>query len=484
MTAFKVSGTFETRLPQLSGRWVLAYQLLWGALAVTALVVIATSLIAGHADLGVPTLRLVKTAVVLGVGLILLRRRRNDPVAALLSLAFLTWSITSDFDFSSADVVPMLADRLRFLLFVFALLLFPDGSWRPGWSRWVAATSAGVFVLGVVEGLSWLPTRLFLPLAIGCVGAAVASLVSRFRVAETEAVRQQLKWVALGLASGVAVILAARGGAALSNASPRLHELPLLWEGLFQLGIIIIATGFLVSLLRYRLFDAETAISRSAVLAVLTLTLVAIFAGTEATIENVGQTYLGMGIGNISAAMAAAVAAVLLNPLHDRISGWAEHQFQRDLLLLKRELPRILEDLACLASTRKVAQTALSRICEAVHATSGCLVVGGEKVAVKGDRAGDELPLRFEMSGPSGGSFGSLFLGCRPDGSLYGRDDLEAINHILPALRRALLNTVARENARSDDRRLRRLINLEIDHLQRRILALEAEVSRQEKVGR
>ena len=31
----------------------------------------------------------------------------------------------------------------------------------------------------------------------------------------------------------------------------------LLWETSFQLGIIIIALGFLVSLLRYRLFDAE-----------------------------------------------------------------------------------------------------------------------------------------------------------------------------------------------------------------------------------
>ena len=96
--------------------------------------------------------------------------------------------------------------------------------------------------------------------------------------------------------------------------------MPILWEALFQLGIIIVALGFLVSLLRYRLFDAETVISRSAVYAALTIALVATFGGTEAAIQNLGQEYLGMNIGGISGAMAAAVAAVLLSPLHGRIT--------------------------------------------------------------------------------------------------------------------------------------------------------------------
>jgi hypothetical protein len=184
-------------------------------------------------------IRLVKGLVVLAVSAILLRRRHRDRVAALLSLAFLTWAITSSFDFAAADMVPQLLDRARFLLFVFALLLFPDGAWQPSWNRKVAIASAAVFLLGIAETLLAAPSHLFLPLAIACVLAAIASLVSRFRNAASEALRQQLKWVALGLISGVSLILCARAGAAVV-------PMPVLWEAMFQLGIILIALGFLV----------------------------------------------------------------------------------------------------------------------------------------------------------------------------------------------------------------------------------------------
>ena len=76
-------------------------------------------------------LRLIKAAVLVSVSAILLRRRAKDPVAALLALAFLTWTITSSFDFASSNALPLLLDRVRFLLFVLALLLFPDGRWQP-----------------------------------------------------------------------------------------------------------------------------------------------------------------------------------------------------------------------------------------------------------------------------------------------------------------------------------------------------------------
>src|SRR5689334_8126394 len=107
--------------------------------------------------------------------------------------------------------------------------------------------------MGVAEYAGLLPTGLFLPLAVACVLAAVASLVARFRSSSSYALRQQLKWVALGLSSGIGLILVARVAAAL-----RISTMEIVWEAMFQLGIIAIALGFLVSLLRYRLFDAET----------------------------------------------------------------------------------------------------------------------------------------------------------------------------------------------------------------------------------
>ena len=54
-----------------------------------------------------------------------------------------------------------------------------------------------------------------------------------------------------------------------------------------------LAGGLLISLLRYRLYDAESAISRSVVYGALTLMLLAIFAESEKVIEVMGEEYLG-----------------------------------------------------------------------------------------------------------------------------------------------------------------------------------------------
>ena len=160
--------------------------------------------------------------------------------------------------------------------------------------------------------------------------------------------------------------------------------MPILWEALFQLGIIIVALGFLVSLLRYRLFDAETVISRSAVYAALTIALVATFGGTEAAIQNLGQEYLGMNIGGISGAMAAAVAALLLSPLHGRITDWAERRFQPDLVLLKREIPEIIALVGPKGSAHQLASAVLPRINVGIHGTHSALLLGGRIDAASG----------------------------------------------------------------------------------------------------
>ena len=490
----------NTRLAQLSERWVSAYRVIWCLLALGGAGLLGASLFHPIVHPAILVLRLLKGAVVISVCGILLRRRRDDPVAALLSLAFLTWTITSSFDFASTNVLPMLLDRVRFLLFVLALLLFPDGNWRTSWTRAVAGVSVGICLLGIAEGIQLVPTHLFLLLAIACVVGAVAALWSRFRTAETEVLRQQVKWVALGLVAGIGLILAARAGAALAPVPPLFPSAPILWEAMFQVGIATIALGFLVSLLRYRLFDAETAISRSAAFAGLTVALVATFAGTEAAIEWVGQEYFGMGIGNVSAAMAAAVAAVLLNPFHRRISDWAEHHFQRNLVLLKRDLPRILEDLAASGTPPQVGAVILSRVNQALHATHSALIGPGTGIIaangvplkdvrrwwrkttleVNSPRKHDDdclFPIRMELVSPVSGKSGWLMLGPRPDGTLYGKEDVDAIESIRPAIRHALAWAAARKVLSNEQRRQWQSLRREVAELRRRLVAQEADGS-------
>ncbi len=485
----------QASLPQLNGRLLWFYRALWCGLAIGAVAASGLAPLQSASHPAVVGLRLVKSAVLVCVAAILFYRRQRDPVAALLALALLTWTVTSSFDFGTSSMLAQLLDRCRFLLFALALLLFPDGRWQPRWTVWVAAASAGIFLIGLGESLQLLPTHVFLPLAIPCILAGIGSLVARFRASTNYAFKQQLKWVALGLIAGVSLILSARAGSAASTM--RIPGMPILWEAMFQLGIIIVALGFLVSLLRYRLFDAEAVISRSAAYATLTIALVATFGGTEALIQNIGQNYLGMNVGSISGGMAAAVAAVLLNPFHERITDWAEDRFQPDLAQLKRQMPELLARFGTSRSTRGLCDAVLPHIDTAIHATRSALlldraIVGASGIGLRearrwaaqafGDNSGwpnrDEadpiFPLRLPLGNAGPGAGGWLLLGPRPDGTLYGKEDLDAVRSILPALQNALITTSAREALDDAIDRRERHLRTEIRAIHTRLHLLES----------
>jgi len=452
----------------LGGRLFAAYRIGWWALLTLAVAAVAISWIDAVTPAGILLLRLAKALVLVAVSAILFRRRTRDPVAAMLSLAFLLWTVSSSVDLATASVWAAVIDRLRFLLFALALLLFPNGHWRPSWTRPIGVTVIATFMLGLAEAIGLVATHFYLPIAIGCVIAALASLRARFRATDADAERQQLKWVTLGLVAGISLILAARASAALTSGMPMPMIGAVAIEGLFQLGIIVLALGFLVSLLRFRLYDAEAAISRSAVYAVLTLSVVGSFAACEAVIELLGQRYLGSNIGTVSGTVAAAVAAAMLTPLHGRISHFVEGYFQRDLATLKRELPDLLVTLSAWISVKRLANAFLPHIEQAVQSTRTALIIDGRLTASQGiglasarqllkgwhpPAAGSKInrdddasfPLSMALHCPFGSIRGWLLLGPRPDGSFYGRDELDALAEIGAPLQRALFSVVERE---------------------------------------
>ena len=256
------------------------------------------------------------------------------------------------------------------------------------------------------------------------------------------------------------------------------------------------ALGFLISLLRYRLYDAEAAISRSAAYAGLTLALVGTFAASEAIIQTLGQRYFGSGIGDLSGGIAAAVAAVLLTPLHSRISNWAEQHFQHDLAAFKQELPDLLMSLSAGASIKRLAATVLPRIEQAVQSTRMALLVDNRLVATQGINSTaarkllkgwrppatseliarddeDAFPLRMALRCPLGSIRGWLLLGPRPDGSFYGRDDVEALTTIAPPLQRTLVQVAERERDDRLRRSGRKAMSLALDAMNKRLTILE-----------
>jgi hypothetical protein len=226
--------------------------------------------------------------------------------------------------------------------------------------------------------------------------------------------------------------------------------------------------GLLVSILRYRLYDADAVIGRSAAYAVLTLGFVALFAASEKLIELLGQEYLGQNIGGLAGGVAAALAAVAIAPMHDRTRRWAERRFQKGLYRLRNGLPALVGDLRETAGLEQIAGATLDSLVEGVRARHAALIVGGQLVdareisakeidawlrswaepgrdGIDCDEADAVFPVRAPLEAEGHGRVGWLLLGPRPDGSLFRKSECDAIEEIAEPVARAIQVALRRQ---------------------------------------
>jgi hypothetical protein len=276
-----------------------------------------------------------------------------------------------------------------------------------------------------------------------------------------------MKWAVFGFAAALALLLPVADMLGLL-AEPGLTSF-LAEYVMINLGLLLIPLGLLVSLLRYRLYDAEAAISTSAGYAVLTLMVGAAFAATAQATEWFFENYLGREAGALAGAVAAGLALALITPLHNRVHAWAERRFQKPLVRLRRDLPDCVGDLRETSGLEPLLDEVLERIEEGVRSVRGAVLLGGRTAASRGVGAdeiaawgalpteaadgidcapGDPLfpvriPLRIRHG--AGEPVGWILLGPRPDGSLYGSDEREALEAVADPVARAVRVVLARE---------------------------------------
>jgi hypothetical protein len=437
--------------------------------------------------------------IVMAGAILLFWRRPSDSVAALLSLGLLAVPANDVAVFVSSpalrrtldnglDVVPMACILL-------GMTVFPSGRFIPRWTLLIvpAIVAWGLFLMFGESN-----TSLVLQLAVILPGLVitVGSLAWRYVRTEPGTPRQQVKWVMLGFAaffaSGmVEFALLFIAGASTDNWTH--FALTVADNVLGALQGFFIVGGLLVSLLRYRLYDADAAISRSAVYAGLTVVLFAVFAASETLIQALGQEWFGASTGAAGGAIAAGLAALLLVPLHHRLSDWAKKRFQRDLTRLRAELPEVLVAIRDSNDPNALADDALRLAMRGVHASRGAILLADEGRLVVAHaegipsqglaerlagelpaapsrgvmRIGDpELPISLPLITPAGATAGWLALGPHPDGSLYGKDDRKALEELAAPLARALslaIERSRREHEREAERRtlVERLAQLE-----------------------
>jgi hypothetical protein len=416
-------------------------------------------------------------------------RRRREIVPALLSMALLIIAgFLTGGQVGLADagvpfrVIDLIGGGLGWLPLVIALIVFPDGRFVPRW----AVGALLLIPIFLANALLWRSQLLGNVIAgVGFVGSGIALLLRYRRLADGPE-RQQLRWAFLGFFVGISLVVLVLPILIAGDWLTAVDARWTVWTTVFvfpfaALSFPLMALGLMVSILRYRLYDADTVIGRSAAYGVLTLGFVGLFAGTEKLAEVLGERYFEHSIGIAAGAVGAAVAAAVVVPLHNRVHRWAERRFQKPLIRLREGLPECVADLRESAPVEQLVSAVMSRVEAGVRSTrEAVLLASGGKLAIAGIRgtsakdlrawqrgwrvpAGEQalncdkhdklFPLRLRLCIETSGepeTVGWLLLGPRPDGSFFGKDEREALAHIAGPVARAIHIAQLRERREAD----------------------------------
>jgi hypothetical protein len=341
------------------------------------------------------------------------------------------------------------------------ILLFPHGRLSP---RITLALLAALPLLFFLEG------DFYRAMLIAAMAASVLLFLWRLRSASGDE-RQQLKWAVFGFSGYVFFFGIAITADILKAGAPSLaQQLSLEVAAGFAFGFafLLLQAGLLVALLRYRLYDAEVAISRSASFALIALILAGIFAATMEGVKEVILRFFGRDAGSIAPIVGAALSTVMINPIYERVQGWAERRFQRKLVEMRRDLPDCLRDLRHFATLPELVDEVLKRITSGVRSARLALVLDGrvagsrgasdaeveawlERTALdpacsSGVETGDSFfPLRRPLSLDDGTCLGWILLGPHPDRSRLSTAELDALGELAGPVARAVRVVLARQ---------------------------------------
>lgn len=437
---------------------------------------------------------------------LLFLRRPRDPVAQLLSFSLVLALVNLPLLLPrAADILIALQPAIADVLLMLAILLFPQRRFATRW-HWLAIVAvvlnqaSQVWAYVVASAPDWSVLQFLIPVV-----AVLVAVTRQLKLTPPGIARQQAKSVLFGVIAYCVLMIANTfftQAELLSFSAGANGWFTLVAHVSEALAFLAIPAGLLVSLLRFRLYDAESAISRSIAYGALTLALLAVFAGSEKVIELLGEEYFGEHLGALAGGLGAAVAAVMIAPMHHRVTGWAERRFQGDLVHLRKGLPMLVGDMRETATPEALADAVLVRIEQGVRAVHGAVVAGGDIVdardidagavrawlasgeepqdgarGLQADRSDTVFPLRVPLHADGVGLVGWLLLGPRPDGSFYGKDEREALLEIADPVARAL--AISRERqARETSRRE------ELGDLRSRLATIEDWVARLVGAGR
>lgn len=397
---------------------------------------------------------------------VLLLRRSEEVEAMLFAAAFLVIAAALDPPLLLWGALGLgwavsWLTGLWWALLVIALAAFPDGRFAPRWLRWTIPAAP---VLGVVLAVDRLGDWSTLGIGVLVPLALLALQLRRYRRLASELERQQIKWAAFGFAVAF-VLIAVSVVAAMADTSGWRPVPATLWLlvviCLFNIGIAVLPLGLLVALMRYRLWDVDAVLSRSAALTALAAVIGLTWAASADLAKAATAWLLGKEHDVLALAIGAVLATGVFAPTQAWVLAWSKRRFTPARASLET-LPRRLEAWGEECDLPRLALRVLDVAMRGVHARGGAILVRTPAGPIVAASEGMAAPETLAAAAPAGladdprvsrlfdlgdaeGVIGWLALAARSDDARYTRADLHTLERVLPAVAAALRRAEARE---------------------------------------
>lgn len=318
-------------------------------------------------------LNLIALCVFVSAAVVIYARRRGDGMAWLASVALLTWPILAFWGGLEQSYHWLNAygqtwgpwlhwgntvlRSLGALLFFLLLYLFPDGRLPVRWGLPGLALAVVLSLVlasePVLSGQGRWPhvsgnyiIDFLLPLAITLIiGAGVQ--IARYRLTHNEVQRQQIKWIALAFTSLVSVwMLSALVGSALMAGflvtdSAMWDWFDLIFLHADWLALLMLPVALAISVLRYRLWNAEPLLARSLLygaLAAFVVVAYVLLVGGVGVLVN----WQGQALPPLAPLLATGLIAALFNPMR----VWLQRTVNRLFYGMREEPYEVVEALS------------------------------------------------------------------------------------------------------------------------------------------
>jgi hypothetical protein len=267
-------------------------------------------------------------------------QRSEDGVALFFSLCLLLLGgLFPGIPLTLKEALPVVyaltvaGSALNSICFYVLFLVFPNGRFVPGWTRWLAlalipyslllANWAGTSHEGSVQRVNDFVFPLFLLLVIG-------AQVYRYRWVSSAIERRQTRWVLFGLTVGLGGILALVVYATFLNPAWQHSAVgEMQFTGLIYSGFLLVPLSIGVAIVRTQLYDIDLLIRRTLQYSLLTATLALVYFGSVVLLQLVFRGLTGQAQSQFVTVFSTLTIAALFTPVRRRVQAGLDRRFFR-----------------------------------------------------------------------------------------------------------------------------------------------------------